>query len=174
LPAHVYIEDLDLESIIANQPRLRLLGIYCGEDDETVFAERIKPLFESSSRRLRIPTIFALGRFCWDIRLNWTSKCLRLTMLPLSHHPGEALQECRKILTLLSKYHKVHYVRHVSFKLLGITEENISLLEEVMEAMVTCLQNYGKCCEYVNISMSDTTIQVSFPLSRCLPTFIIL
>ena len=44
-------------------------------------------------------------------------------MLPLSHHPGEALLECRRILTLLNKYHKDHYVGHISFKLLGITEE---------------------------------------------------
>ena len=162
----MYIEDLDLKGLIADQPRLRLLGLWSETDDDEVLAQRTKQLLEISSCRL---TVFVLHGFTWDTHSYTARTYHKITLLPLSHRPGKALQECRNILTLISKYHKRQYVRHLSFKLLGATEENISLLEEVMEAMATCLQDYGECCEYVEISTCDTTMQVSFPLSRCLP-----
>ena len=164
----MYDEELDLEGIITDQPHLRFLGVIHAVDDDEVVAQRTrKQLIESSSRHLKRPTVFGL---------TLITDYSMLTVLPLSHHPGEALQECRGIQTLPRKYHKgnVHYEHNLTFNLLGITEGNFSLLEEVMEAMATCLRDSGQYCDHVEISRCDTTIQVSFLLSRCLPIMFII
>jgi hypothetical protein len=82
-----------------------------------------------------MPTVFALG----DLFVGPT-----ITMFPYFHHPGEALRACREVATSLTNWHgcfgKDRY--HLSVDLFGTSEENISSLSELMEAMATCLQDY--------------------------------
>ena len=66
-------------------------------------------------------------------------------MFPSFHHPGEALRGCREVARSLSNWSYGFFGKdkyHLSVSLLGISEENIGLLCEMIEAMVTCLQDY--------------------------------
>ena len=82
-----------------------------------------------------MPTVFTLsGRFHPTINT-----------FPSFHGPGEALRVCREVALSLSDWSN-GFLRgkgkyHLSVNLLGISEENISLLGEMMEAMATCLQD---------------------------------
>lgn len=94
---------------------------------------------------------------------------------PSFHRPGEALQVCREIAMSLSISPTHRYLEHMipSFCLLGISEENIYLLSEAMEAAAACVKNYGTHCEYMRIIVYGTKLQVRPPLSRHPLSFII-
>ena len=97
-------------------------------------------------------------------------------MFPSFHHPCEALQACREVATSLTNWHgffgKDRY--HLSVSLFGISEENISLLSELMEAMATCLQGYcPRDSAEFGVIIHKESIQVSSRLSCCEITFII-
>ena len=53
-------------------------------------------------------------------------------------------------------------IYHLSVSLLGTSEENISLLSELMEAMATCLQDYcPRTGTHFSVNFHKESIQVS-------------
>ena len=97
-------------------------------------------------------------------------------MFPAFHYPGEARRLCGEVASSLKDWS--HFSRrkdkyHLSVDLFGTSEENISLLSELMEAMVTCLQDCPRARTDFGVIIHDKSIQVSSPLSRCILTFII-
>ena len=150
----------DLESIIAGQPLLRCLGVLYDFPDETIC--QIKRVYQNLSCRHTMPPTFTLVFMQYDGPM--------LGMWPSFHRPGEALQVCRdieksftKIWTMRSKPKIWRLI--FSFCLLGISEENINLLSEAIEAAVVCFKNY--CLNSIRIVVCDTTLQVRSPLSQC-------
>ena len=99
-----------------------------------------------------------------------------ITMFPAFHHPGDALRACREVATSLNNWHGCFGQDkfHLSVSLLGISEENISLLSELMKAMAICLQDYcPRGSTHFNIIIHEESIQVSSRLFRCVITFIV-
>ena len=97
-------------------------------------------------------------------------------MFPAFHHPGEALRACRELVASLTNWHGFfggdEY--QLSVGLFGTSEENFSLLSELMEAMVTCLQDYRpRVSPHFSVIIHEKSIQVSPRLSRYALTFII-
>jgi hypothetical protein len=116
-----------------------------------------------------MPTVFALADvFVMD---------RTITMFPAFHHPGEALRACREVASSLNNWS--HFFRgkdgyHLSVSLLGTSEEHISLLSELMEAMATCLQDYRpRASTQFSVIIHEKSIQVSAWLSRHILSFII-
>ena len=94
-------------------------------------------------------------------------------MLPSFHRPGEALQVCRETAASLSKWRNGFPSDGYgpSFSLIGISEENISLLGEVIGAMAACRDYHTS---KMNIVLHDKYIQVSRQESQYVLAFIIL
>ena len=90
-------------------------------------------------------------------------KNVALHMFPSSHRPGEALEVCREVgKWLLANVALIKYNTmdaYLSISLFGISEENITLLTEVMEVMARKVQTD---CPFrsLEIVIHDTPIQV--------------
>ena len=142
----------DLEGIIADQPHLRFLGIHYDYSD-TDLLMKIQALYQNASPSRTMPTVFTL---------HMLTHVPMVDIWPSFHRPGEALQLCREIVLSLSKSPMHCYVQRMilSFCLLGISEENIDLLSEAMDAAAACLKNYDTHCEYMRIIVYGTEVQV--------------
>ena len=160
----LYLEhSQDLEGIIADQPQLRLLGICFFLDilDMDLWT-KIEQLYQSPSRRRTMPMV--LLQDCLD-------HGGLIYMLPSFHRPEEALKACREITASLNKWRNSFHRHELSLSLIGISEENISLLGEVIGAMAAC-----KDCHTsgMNVVLHDGYIQVSCQASLYALTLIIL
>ena len=93
-------------------------------------------------------------------------------LLPSYHRPGEALEVFTEIETCLhnSLQDKDMYI--LSLNLFGISNENIDLLREVMEAVATCRR--PSSFRGLNIIVHQTSIRVCSQYLKFDPTFIIL
>ena len=125
---------------------------------------QIKKLHEGLSPGRTMPTVFTLAYGP------------AVTMFPAFHHPGAAVQACREVGASLTSWHgffgQDRY--HLSVSLLGISEENISLLSELMEAMAIRLQVYcPRGSAHFNVIIHEESIQVSSRLPQCVITPII-
>ena len=99
-----------------------------------------------------------------------------VTMFHSLHRRGEALPACREVATSLTNWHgRFGEEYDLSVDLLGTSEKNISSLSELMEAMVTCLQDScPRGSAHFSVIIHEESIQVSSRLSRCvIITFII-
>ena len=91
-----------------------------------------------------------------------------LELLPSYHRPGEALEVFRIIETCLNSSHP--YI--LQLDLFEISEKNIDLIREAMEAAATC---QPKSFDNLNIIVHQTSIQVSHQhLKKGYLTFIII
>ena len=101
-----------------------------------------------------------------------------VTVFPSLQHRGEALRACREVATSLTtgNWHG-RFGRdgiHSSVDLLGTSEQNISSLSELMEAMATCLQDSSaRGIAHFSVTIHEESIQVSSRLSRRVIIFII-
>ena len=92
-------------------------------------------------------------------------------MFPAFHYPGEARRLCGEVASSLKDWS--HFSRrkdkyHLSVDLFGTSEENISLLSELMEAMATCLQDYyPRNRTELSVIIHEKSIQVGVRLFRC-------
>ena len=160
----LYLEySQDLEGIITDQPQLRLLGIYSALQLEMNLWTKIERLYQSPSRCRTMPVVFVLGCSAYFGRIH---------MLPSFHHPGEALQVCRETAASLNKWRNgLHgnFGYELSLSLIGISEENINLLGEVIGAMAACRSDYYPSGMYpcLNIVLHDKYMQVSCQASVC-------
>ena len=95
-------------------------------------------------------------------------------MLPSFYRPGEALQVCRETAASLNKWRNGFDFR-LTLSLIGISEENMSLLGEVIGAMAACRDYYpwGEMQSYLNIVLHDKYIQVNSQASQYVLAFII-
>ena len=153
----------DLEGIIADQPQLRLLGICFFLDilDMDLWT-KVEQLYQSPSRRRTVPMVL--------LRDSSAHGGL-IYMLPSFHRPGEALQACREIAASLNEWRKSFHGYELSLSLIGISEEDIGLLGEVIGAMAACSDYYTGG---MNVVLHDRYIQVSCHASRYVLTLIIL
>ena len=95
-------------------------------------------------------------------------------MLPSFYRPGEALQVFRETAVSLNKWHN-GFDGSLSLSLIGISEENISSLGEVIGAMAACRDYYpSKMYSCLNIVLHDKYIQVSCQASQYVLVFIML
>ena len=99
-----------------------------------------------------------------------------IIMSPAFYNPGEAPRACREVATSLTNWHgffgKDRY--HLSVDLLETSEENVSSLSELMEAMATCLQDHcPQGSAQFRVLIHEESIQVSYQLSRHIITVII-
>ena len=91
-------------------------------------------------------------------------------MFPAFLHSGEALPACREVATSLTNWHGLfgQYGYQLSVSLFGTSEENISLLSELMEAMATCLQDYyPRNRTEFSVIIHEKSIQAGVRLFRC-------
>lgn len=101
------------------------------------------------------------------LQVDFVMKTVALNMFPSSHRPGEALEVCREVgKWLLANVALIEYNTmdaYLSLSLFGISEENITLLTEVMEVMARKVQADFpfRSCPCLRIVIHDTTIQVS-------------
>ena len=88
-------------------------------------------------------------------------------MFPAFYHPDEALRACREVATSLANCPRFfgQDIYQLAVSLLGTSDENISLLSDLMEAMATCLQGYcprdSNYSTNFNIIIHEKSIQVS-------------
>ena len=166
----------DLEGIIADQPQLRLLGIYFALDILHMdLWTKIEQLYQSASRRRAMPVVFMLSHLPYY-------GPRQIHMLPSFHRPEEALQVCQEIAASLNKWRNgfdgnIGY--QLSLSLIGISEKDISLLDEVIRAMAACRRDYyprdSEMYPCMNIILHEKYIQVSVRhLSQYVLAFIIL
>ena len=90
-----------------------------------------------------------------------------IIMFPSFHHPGEALRVCREVATSLTNWHGLFGRDRYQLSVdLGTSEENISFLGELVEAMATCLQGHRSWVNaYFSVIVHEKYIQVSSRLS---------
>ena len=135
----------DIKGIIANQPNLRFLGVFC------IFEERllttVKGLVQRASS-CTIPTI---------VILNYGFPTLLI--FPSSHRHGQVLGECREIARSISEFPPNFHNFTLAFNFLWSTGEDIGLFIEVMKEMATCFQTYYPHLkvERLSISIHDLT-----------------
>ncbi|KAF8344429.1 hypothetical protein F5887DRAFT_971140 [Amanita rubescens] len=128
----------DLEEILASQPQLRFLGLHTYDIDLQLVWKKLQELYQRKHHRHTTsswPAIFTIDFGIYGTR--------PITMFPAFHRPGEALQVLREIsihLESQSLYYEDGY--DLSFSLLGISEDNISLFCEAMEAMAICTRRH--------------------------------
>ena len=143
----------DLAGIVANQPNLRFLGIY---SDSKPDWNVINELFRCQNA---MPTIILLK--CLTEPIN-----LPLELFPASHYPGQVLQECREIERSIREYQKVYYYRgrtcYLTFNLMGLKEENMNLLVEVMEGIAICFPDL--VFTSVEVRVDDIAMRACLPL----------
>ena len=107
--------------------------------------------------------------------LHWLI-CLQALQSPCPPLLGEARRACRGVARSLTNWHgcfgKDRY--HLSVDLSGTSEENISLLNELMEAMATCLQDYcPRGSAHFSLIIHEDSIQVKSRPFQCVIAFII-
>ncbi len=171
----------DLTEVIAGQPDLQLLGI-ChfalhNADDLDDFWAKVDRLYQSPARLQTLPAVFTLN--CYNNGI---------TFIPSFYRCGRVLQACREIITSLSGWPNVLCGRYdlssvqdairlfpniwcgsnlrgsLSVSLLGISEENIGLFSETMEALVVCKDfstALAKSTTHITITIHDKSIQVN-------------
>ena len=176
----LYIEySHNLEGIMADLPQLRLLGIFFGLNtfDMNLWI-KIEQLYQSPSRRRGMPVVFMLGSSKFCPRLIY--------MFPSFYRPGEALQVCRETAASLNKWRdgfggkwRNGFDENAEYQLalflIGISEENISLVGEMIGAMAACRDYYpSEMYSCLNIVLHDKYIQVSCQASQYILAFIIL
>ena len=93
--------------------------------------------------------------------------------LPSYHRPGEALEVFKEINTCfgLNYVTSPNYTFILRLDLFGISNKNIDLFSEVMEAVATCL---SKKLKVLNIIVHQTSLQVSYQHLKRYLAFIIL
>jgi hypothetical protein len=153
----------EFEGILACQSQLRFLGLYNRGFGYRSLWEKLKRL-HLSTHRPHVSSGSAV--FEIDFGLYETPP---ITMFPAFHLPGEALSVFREIL-VHPKNHDLYYENgyDISLSFLGISEHNISLFCEAMEAMAICPRHHlhpGRLSyrSYTNlrIIVHETTLQVS-------------
>ncbi|KAF8341154.1 hypothetical protein F5887DRAFT_976978 [Amanita rubescens] len=152
----------DLEGVIAGQPQLRFLGLYDSDFDLRLIWGGAKRLYQiknychhPSSR----PAIFALD----FVTMSGTRE---ITIFPVFHRSVDASQVLQQI-SIHPKIHDFYYEGgyDVSLSLFGISENNIDLFCEVLEAMEICSRRhlYPKLTrasfKVLKIIVHETTIQ---------------
>jgi hypothetical protein len=112
---------------------------------------KIEQLYQSPSRQRTMPVVF-LRDHSTDVG--------PISMLPSFHRPGDALRVCRETAASLNKWRNgfPSHGYELSLSLIGISEENISLLGEVIGAMAACMDYLTGM---TNIVLHDKYIQVS-------------
>ncbi|KAF8693974.1 hypothetical protein AX14_002226 [Amanita brunnescens Koide BX004] len=127
----------NLEGILASQPQLRFFGLYTYDIDLRWVGKKLQVLYQGEVHRHTSswPAIFTIDFGIYSTR--------PITLFPAFHRPGEALPILREISVHLesqSLYYEDGY--YLSFSLLGISEDNISLFCEAMEAMAICTRHH--------------------------------
>lgn len=162
----------NLEGILASQPQLRFFGLYTYDIDLRWVGKKLQVLYQGEVHRHTSswPAIFTIDFGIYSTR--------PITLFPAFHRPGEALPILREISVHLesqSLYYEDGY--YLSFSLLGISEDNISLFCEAMEAMAICTRHHlypgltRRSSINLSIIVHGTTIEVSLDhhsLTRCL------
>jgi len=171
--------------MIAEQPHLQLLGI-CHftihhPDDLDDFWAKINRLYQNPACHQTLPVVFML---------NYDNN--GITFIPSFYRHGGVLQACREIITSLIGWPNTYrqdahhpptagfralypnvLCRHdqhgsLSISLIGISEENIGLFSEMMEALVICKQDFSTTLTKPTIDITITihreSIQVKFHL----------
>ena len=97
------------------------------------------------------------------LQVDFMTKTVALNMFPSSHRPGEAVEVCREIGKWLLANVEYTMDAYLSFSLFGISEEDITLLTELVEATARKVQTDYTflSCSCLRIVIHDTTIQVS-------------
>ncbi len=157
----------DLDKVVARQPQLRFLGLYDTDfygrlvsGDVNRFRQIENSLCHHASSG---PAIFILLDF-----LTLTGSC-DIIIFPVFHGSVDAPQVFQQISVHHDFYYEYGY--DVSLSLFGISEDNINLFCEALEAMAMCARRhlYPKLTRgsYTNlrIIVHETTIQVSSHLS---------
>jgi len=155
----------DLEGIIVSQPNLRLFGVYYHFRLDATVCKKLDRVFQ---RLLSHRHTIGLKLFLLHYSKSKDESAAVINMLPFLHRPGEALQVCREAEKLTEWPNDFHEASgHSSLSLVGISEENISLLEELMEAMAGWVQRGHPYLSdpRLRIHVQHTTIQVSSHLS---------
>lgn len=151
----------DLEGIIVSQPNLRLFGVYYHFRLCATVCKKLDGVFQHLlSHRHTIE----LKLFLLHYSKSKDGSTAVINMLPFLHRPGEALQTCieaEKLTEWPDDFREAS--GHSSLSLVGISEENISLLEESMEAMAECVQRGHPYLSNprLRIHVQHTKIQVS-------------
>lgn len=90
-----------------------------------------------------------------------------ITLIPSFYRPGKVLQSCQEILKSQRQWPTdslKYWTRYcdLSLCLLGISNENIDLLSEMMEAILTCVEDDSLCASHsITFTMHENFIQVS-------------
>ena len=116
----------DIKGIVASQPDLRLLGFHRRNRMSKSLLTISKILHRDLSHLHRMPTIFMLD-FSNDYR------SIILELVPSYHLPGEALEAFGEIEPYLNSSNRYT----LQLDLFAISENNIHLFREVMEAAGT-------------------------------------
>ncbi|KAF8341138.1 hypothetical protein F5887DRAFT_976896 [Amanita rubescens] len=153
----------DLEGVIAGQPQLRFLGLYDSDYSEPLIWREVKGLYQIKNCHCRHtssgPAIFILDFFTFNLTRE-------ITIFPVFHRSVDAPQVFQQI-SVHPKIHDLYYEDryYVSLSLFGISEDNINLFCEVLEAMEICSRHrlYSKLTrksyKTLKIIVHETTIQ---------------
>jgi hypothetical protein len=155
----------DLEGAIVGQPQLRFLGLYDSNFDVRLTWGGVKTLYQITNCHCHHtssgPAVFVLD----FITMSGTRE---ITIFPVFHRSVDASQVFQQI-SIHPKIHDFYYKGgyDVSLSLFGISEDNINLFCEVLEAMEICSRRnlYPKLTrasfKVLKIIVHETTIQVS-------------
>lgn len=123
-------------------------------------------MFERFSQTQTVPRQHAVPAFFMLDRTEL--RRITYTLLPSLYHPGEVPRVCRETATLIKRWPGLlkNYGYRPCISLIGISEENINLVEKTMVAMMPCLPD--RCHEFANITVKfiihEKYIQVSLHL----------
>ncbi|KAF8351840.1 hypothetical protein F5887DRAFT_932641, partial [Amanita rubescens] len=141
----------ELGEIIACQSQLRFLGLYHDHGDLQLVSKKLKGLHLNKHR----PYVSS-GPAIFTIESYYTRP---ITMFPAFHLPGEVISVFREI-SAPPKYYEIPYELSLSF--LGISEYNISLFCEAIDAMAICAHHHlhpGLTSQTLRIIVHETTLQ---------------
>ncbi|KAF8341130.1 hypothetical protein F5887DRAFT_1076559 [Amanita rubescens] len=136
----------DIDGIVAGQPHLQLVGIFCQvSGPNTHLLETLERLSQTPSHRRTLPSFFLL-----DYRLKPV-----IFMLPFLYHLGEVPKVCRETVTLINKWPNFHgNLRYgLGISLFGISEKNMNLVEKTMVAMMASLRGCQSYESAMNIEV---------------------
>ena len=137
----------DIKEIVASQPDLRLFGFHRRHKIFKSLLTIAQNLHHDPSRPYPMPTIFMLDFYGAAHTI--------LELLPFYHRPGEALQVFSEIEKCFDSLNKYTYT--LKLNLFGISEKNINLFREVIEAVAI---HSPKSFHELNIVVHQTSIQV--------------
>ena len=149
----------EIKGIIASQPDLGLLGFYRLNKNYKPLLTIAQKFHHDPSRLHPLPTIFML-----DLYKGKVIKCLSSY-----HRPGEAVEVFREINTCFG----LNYVTSPNYSfifrldLFELSEKNIDLFREVMEAVATCSSTKLKVR---NIIVHQIPISKPGPMTILVPT----